>query len=74
MHASVRDLARERPDIEVVVKAHPRQVELQELIDEFAAMPQPNVRVLAGAATASHLLVCADVIVGFQSTVMIEAM
>jgi hypothetical protein len=73
-HAALRELARERDDIEVVIKAHPQQVELAEVIAEFAADPLPNLRVAAGAATASHLLVRADVIVGFQSTVMIEAM
>jgi hypothetical protein len=73
-HAALRELARERPDIEVVIKAHPQQVELQEVIAEFAAEPQDSVKVTAGAGTASHLIVRADVIVGFQSTVMIEAM
>jgi CDP-glycerol glycerophosphotransferase (TagB/SpsB family) len=73
-HAALRDLARARPEIEVVIKAHPQQVELAEVEAEFAADPLPNVKVTAGAATASHLLVHADVIVGFQSTVMIEAM
>ena len=73
-HAALRDLAREEPDVEVVVKAHPQQAELAEVEAEFAADRLPNVRVMAGAGTASHLLVHADVIVGFQSTVMIEAM
>jgi len=69
-HAAMRDLARER-DVEVVIKAHPQQVELAEVVDEFAGDP---VKVVAGANSASHLIVRADVIVGFQSTVMIEAM
>jgi CDP-glycerol glycerophosphotransferase (TagB/SpsB family) len=73
-HAAFRELAREHPDVEVVIKAHPQQVELAEVQQEFAADPQPNVHVMAGASTASHLIVLADVIAGFQSTVMIEAM
>jgi CDP-glycerol:poly(glycerophosphate) glycerophosphotransferase len=74
LHEAVRALARERDDIEVVVKAHPQQTELADVLAEFAAHPVPNVKVMAGAKSASHLLVRADVIVGFQSTVMIEAM
>ncbi len=74
MHGAMRALASERRDVEIVIKAHPQQVELAEVIAEFAAEPQANVKVMAGAGTASHLLVRADVIVGFQSTVMIEAM
>jgi hypothetical protein len=74
LHEALRALARERDDVEIVVKAHPQQAELQEVVDEFAAHGLPNVKVMAGAGTASHLIVRADVIVGFQSTVMIEAM
>ena len=72
-HAAMRSLARER-DVEVVIKAHPQQVELDEVVQECAADPVANLHVIAGANSASHLLVRADVIVGFQSTVMIEAM
>lgn len=74
MHAAVRELARVRSDIEVVIKAHPQQVELAEIAAELAADPLPNVKLVTGSNSASHLLVHADVIVGFQSTVMIEAM
>ncbi len=74
MHAAVRQLARERSDVFVVVKAHPQQAELAEVTAEFAADPLPNVKLMTGAGSASHLLVHADVVVGFQSTVMIEAM
>lgn len=73
-HQALRQLARERDDLEVVIKAHPQQLDLADVETEFAADPLPNVRVTAGAGTASHLIVRADVIVGFQSTVMIEAM
>jgi hypothetical protein len=74
VHASLRALARERDDLEVVIKAHPQQAELAELVAEFAANPMPNVKLMTGAATASHLMVHADAIVGFQTTAMIEAM
>jgi surface carbohydrate biosynthesis protein len=74
MHEAVRALARERSDVEVVVKAHPQQAELAEVTAEFAATPLPNLRLMTGAGSASHLIVHADVILGFQSTVMIEAM
>ncbi|HEY4181748.1 MAG TPA: CDP-glycerol glycerophosphotransferase family protein [Kofleriaceae bacterium] len=74
LHAEVRRLARERPDLEIVVKAHPQQAELAEVIDELTTDPLPNVCVMTGAKSASHLIVHADAIVGFQSTVMIEAM
>jgi hypothetical protein len=74
MHEAVRALARERSDVEVVVKAHPQQAELAEIEAEFARDPIPNLHLMSGAKSASHLMVRADVIVGFQSTAMIEAM
>jgi len=74
LHAALRELARERPDVDVVVKAHPQQADLPGLVAEFAADPVPNLTLMSGAKTGSHLLVHADAIVGFQSTVMIEAM
>jgi UDP-N-acetylglucosamine 2-epimerase len=74
MHAVAREIARERDDVEIVIKAHPQQAQLAEILAEDAANPLPNVRVITGAASASHLMVRADAIVGFQSTVMIEAM
>jgi len=73
LHAMVKQLAAERPELEIVVKAHPQQAELAEVIEELADAP-PNVTVMTGAKSASHLLVHADAIIGFQSTVMIEAM
>jgi CDP-Glycerol:Poly(glycerophosphate) glycerophosphotransferase len=74
MHAAVKRIARERPDVEVVIKAHPQQEELAEVTAEVAADPIANVRLLTGAGLANPLLAHADVILGFQSTVMIEAM
>ncbi len=73
-HSVVRELARERSDVEVVIKAHPQQEQLEEVLAEFAADPLPNVNVITGATSASHLMVRADAIIGFQSTAMIEAM
>lgn len=73
-HAAARELARERPDVDVVIKAHPQQGDLAEVAAELAADPLPNLSLMTGASSASHLIVNADVVVGFQSTVMIEAM
>jgi hypothetical protein len=73
MHAAGRELARMRSDVEVVIKAHPQAADLADIRTEVAADPLPNVS-LVTANVASPLIVHADVILGFQSTVMIEAM
>jgi hypothetical protein len=74
LHQVIRELAREQPNLEIVVKAHPQQAELAEVVAELTVDSLPNLKVMTGAKSASHLIVHADVIVGFQSTVMIEAM
>ena len=74
MHRSVIEFARERSDVEVVIKAHPQQADLAEVVAEFSVDPLPNVTLVTGAQRAHHLMVHADVIIGFQSTAMIEAM
>ncbi|MBA3502149.1 MAG: CDP-glycerol glycerophosphotransferase family protein [Myxococcota bacterium] len=74
MHQALLALARERTDVEVVFKAHPQQAELDEIRAEIVSSPLPNVHFATGAKSASHLMVRADVIVGFQTTAMIEAM
>src|SRR5947207_3424044 len=48
-------------------------VDLSDLRAEHEADPLPNVHLMTGN-TGSQLIVLADAIVGFQSTVMIEAM
>jgi hypothetical protein len=73
-HEAAIAIAREREDVEVVIKAHPQQAELDEVRAEIAEIAHPRVRLITGATSGSHLMVRADVIVGFQSTAMIEAM
>ena len=73
-HAALRELARARADVEVVIKTHPQQADLDEILAEHSADPLPNVKLVMGASQANHFMVRADVIVGFQSTAMIEAM
>ena len=68
LHAArPRALARERPDVEIVVKAHPQQTELAEVTAEFERTPVPNVKLMSGAKSASHLIAHADVIVGSRA-------
>ena len=55
----------------VVVKPHPQQPLAEALADVGAAAP--NVVVAPASADARRLILAADVVVGFQTTAMIEA-
>ena len=69
-HRQLLRFARENPEFEVVVKAHPQQWDLEQARKEVMAEQLPNVHFWSGAATASHLIVNAQVIVGFQTTAL----
>jgi hypothetical protein len=73
LHAALQQLAADRPDIHVVVKCHPQSLELDEIHRELAGAP-PNLSILHGAATAANLIVNSAVVIGFQTTALIEAM
>lgn len=73
-HEEMLNLARERPDVQVVFKAHPQQWDVEATRAEVMSADLENVQFLTGAATASHLMVRAEVICGFQTTALLEAM
>src|SRR5262249_47162846 len=72
LHQVLKRLAAERPDVHVVVKCHPQSQELDAIRSELGGAE--NLTILYGAATAAQLIVHSDVIVGFQTTALIEAM
>jgi surface carbohydrate biosynthesis protein len=72
MHAALKRLAAERSDTYVVVKCHPQSQELDAIREELR--DATNLTILYGAATAAQLIVHSDVIVGFQTTALIESM
>jgi hypothetical protein len=72
-HRALVQLARERPDVHVVVKCHPQSMEVEEMRGELADAPA-NLTVMLGAASAANLIVNSAVVIGFQTTALIETM
>jgi hypothetical protein len=72
-HQALIALARQRPDVHGVVKCHPQSQEIDEIRAELAEAPA-NLTVMLGASTASNLIVNSAVVIGFQTTAMIETM
>ncbi|RYZ81978.1 MAG: hypothetical protein EOP04_22950, partial [Proteobacteria bacterium] len=61
-------------DLEIIVKAHPQQTDLADVRREMDSIFKGQVELRTGSSQASHLIANADVIVGFQTTAMMEAM
>lgn len=74
IHDSLVDCARRYPEFLFVVKTHPQQLDNAQVQAEFAAVGLENIRVLSGPELSRHLIVHADLVIGFQTTALIEAM
>jgi hypothetical protein len=74
IHSSLLSLAAAYPDVSFIVKTHPQQIDRFEVEKEFIVHELDNISVLHGPELARHLIVHADVVVGFQTTGLIEAM
>ncbi len=73
-HQVLVAFARTHPDLDIVVKAHPQQADIAAVREAFAGAKLGNIKVMDGAGISNHLIVNADLIVGFQTTALIEAM
>jgi hypothetical protein len=72
-HRVLNKLSMAFPGVQFLIKAHPQQRDISAIIDAFAGC-RKNLTVLTGSQLSNQLLVNADIIVGFQTTALIEAM
>ena len=68
------ELARENPDWTLVIKSHPGQKDKFELEMEFKKENLPNLDFVIGYRNTSQLIVNADIVIGHQTTALIETM
>lgn len=73
-HNVIIKLAKMYPDVQFVVKLHPQQTDISYINKFFSRTHLNNIKIIGGASLSNQLLVNADIIVGFQTTGMIEAM
>lgn len=64
-------LSEEFPEYNFVVKCHPQQPDVAEMRDRFE---RRNLRVIGGAEHGNELVRRSELIIGFQTTALIEAM
>lgn len=70
-HDFLASMAEAYPHYNFVFKAHPQQPDLRELRQKY---DRDNLRVLGGASVAAELIKRSELIIGFQTTALIEAM
>ena len=70
-HDILKKIAIKYENINFVIKCHPQQLDIESIKREFQSFK--NVKVLAGASISNQLLMNADLVLGFQTTALIEA-
>ncbi|MHC4090575.1 MAG: hypothetical protein ACYSVY_09920 [Planctomycetota bacterium] len=73
-HRVTCEFARTHPECDVVIKAHPQQTGLKDLQRWVDSRRVANLRLATGAGLSNPLIGHADVVAGFQTTALIEAM
>jgi hypothetical protein len=71
-HDAVFEMAREHPEYNFVIKTHPQQPDLPHLQKRYASLK--NLRVIGGSEIANELVRRPELIIGFQTTALIEAL
>lgn len=74
LNSALRDFASRNPDVCVLVKVHPQQSDIEFMRRFVKESNLPNLKLAEGASLSSQLIVNADLIIGFQTTALIEAM
>ncbi|MHC4395568.1 MAG: CDP-glycerol glycerophosphotransferase family protein [Planctomycetota bacterium] len=72
-HNTIKKLAREYPQIDFIIKTHPQARDFGLILNDFSKATH-NIKLMGGSSISNHLLVNADIIIGFQTTALIEAM
>jgi hypothetical protein len=72
IHRVLLSLAREFPEITIMIKCHPQQVVTTFAVAELTT--QPNVKILTGTARGlPAMIVEAHAVIGFQTTALLES-
>ena len=72
LHSASRQFAEANPQLKLIIKCHPQQEDLLEIEKYFSS--NKNVEVVGGSSSAMQLIKRSQLIVCFQSTVLVEAM
>lgn len=68
------DFAKQHDDVCITIKVHPQQADIGFMRDFVEGLNLPNIRLAEGAAISNQLIVNSDLIIGFQTTALIESM
>jgi surface carbohydrate biosynthesis protein len=66
--------AKSHDNVDVVIKVHPQQSDIGHIRKIFSETGLTNVKMMEGANLSNHLIVNSDLIIGFQTTAIVEAL
>ncbi len=64
----------EHDDVQLIVKCHPQQNDLWDLRDFYKKINNSRIKLIEGAKLSNQLIVNSDLIIGFQTTALIESL
>ena len=70
-HEVLLNFSKEFPDWNVTIKAHPQQTDLKELQIKYN---RDNLNVIGGSKDSNYLIKTSDLVICFQSTVLLESL
>lgn len=70
----VYTFARQHPEIDVIIKVHPQQSDIDSVRESINSQNLSNLFLVTGVALSNQLIINADVVLGFQTTALIESM
>lgn len=74
IHGELYRIAQANPGVNVLFKLHPQALNIDQVRAEINALRLPNLHLLTGAELSNDLIVNADLIIGFQTTALLDTM
>lgn len=68
------DFVKDHPTVCLTIKVHPQQADIDYIRNFVGSVNLTNVRLAEGAAISNQLIVNSDLVIGFQTTALTEAM
>lgn len=73
-HTAIYTFAKLHPEVDIVIKAHPQQLDFKDIQHEINQQQVHNVFLTRSHTLSNHLIIHAKCIIGFQTTALIESM
>ena len=74
IHGELYKIAQAHPNVNVLFKLHPQALNVDQVRAEINALRLTNIHLLTGAELSNDLIVNSDLVIGFQTTALLDTM